>query len=161
MIARVPATKLSPLAQRIRGPLKLIWPGPILFVAFWFALQAGGTRFLRDPGTFWHIATGEKILNGEFLNTDPYTFTFDDEPWIPYQWLGEAAMALLHRVGGFDSILAASTALTALLLAWLGAKFIRTGLHPVFALAIVLTGAAVMAHHFHARPLLFRLFLTF
>lgn len=134
---------------------RLVWPGPLLFVGVWLVLLVGGSRFLRDPGTFWHITTGEKILGEGFIAHDPYTFTFEGTPWVPYQWLGEVAMALLHRVGGFDAVLVASTAVAAGLLAWLGTRFIRTGLHPVFALGVTLLAAAVMAHHFHARPLLF------
>jgi hypothetical protein len=137
------------------GRLKALWPGPALFLLFWLSLQFGGTRFLRDPGTFWHIATGEKILHDGFIAADPYTFTFAGTPWVPYQWLGEVGMALLHRLGGLDAVLAASTATAAGLLAWLAARLVRTGLHPIFAIGFALLAASVMAHHFHARPLLF------
>jgi hypothetical protein len=151
-----PPPAVSPRAlasvSRLTKPL---WPGPALFVLFWLCLQLGGTRFLRDPGTFWHVTTGEKVLTEGFIAHDPYTFTFAGTPWVPYQWLGEVFMALLHRLGGLDAVLVASTAAAAGLLAWLATRFVRTGLHPVFAIAFVLLAAAVMAHHFHARPLLF------
>lgn len=147
-VQSLPAPSRSRLVQ-------LLWPGPALFVLFWVVLQFGGTRFLRDPGTFWHITTGDKILTEGLIANDPYTFTFEGTPWVPYQWLGEVAMALLHRVGGLDAVLVASTATAAGLLAWLAARLIRTGLHSIFAIGITLLAAAVMAHHFHARPLLF------
>ncbi len=137
------------------GLFRPLWPGPALFVLFWLCLQFGGSRFLRDPGTFWHVATGEKILHEGFIAADPYTFTFAGTPWVPYQWLGEIGMALLHRLGGLDAVLVASTATAAGLLAWLAARLVRTGLHPIFGIGFVLLAASVMAHHFHARPLLF------
>ena len=129
--------------------------GPISFVVLWLGFQAAGERFLYDPGTFWHIATGEKILHEGFIAHDPYTFTFAGTSWIPYQWFGEVGLALAHRVGGFDSVLAIATALAAGLFAWLGTRFVRTGLHPIFAFGLLLLALAATANHFHARPLLF------
>ncbi len=52
-------------------------PGAVAFVALWVLLLAAGrSSFLRDPGTFWHVTTGELILADGFIRTDPYTFTF-------------------------------------------------------------------------------------
>lgn len=129
---------------------------PALFVAFWLGLSlASADRFLRDPGTFWHVATGEKILHGDFVNTDPYTFTHAGEWWIPYQWLGEVVMAVAHRVSGFDAVLSLAVVTVAGLYAWLTTRMLRTGLHPVFGVGFVLLALAAAASHFHARPLLF------
>lgn len=135
--------------------LRWVWPGPALFVLFWLALLVGGGRFLRDPGQFWHTSVGEKILTGGFFDADPYTFTHGGEKWIPHQWLGEVTMALAHRVGGFDALLVGATAMMAALYAWLAAKLIRTGLHPVFAVGVVLLAVAAAGTHFHVRPHLF------
>lgn len=135
--------------------LKVIWPGPALFVLFWLALLFGGSRFLRDPGQFWHTTVGDKILAEGFFDTDPYTFSHGGERWIPHQWLGEVAMAVVHRVSGFDGLLVVSTAIIAALYACLGAKFIRTGLHSVFAIGVTLLTVAAAATHFHVRPHLF------
>ena len=55
-----------------------------LFLVLWLSLQALGSRFLLDPGTFWHITTGQKILQQGFISTDPYTFTHAGTWWIPY-----------------------------------------------------------------------------
>jgi len=136
---------------------KLLWPGPVLFVLFWIGFQSFGARFLRDPGMFWHTRTGEKILAEGFLRSDPYTFTFADTWWVPYQWLGEVGMALLHRISGLDSLLVVSTALIAGLFAWMATKFIRIGLHPIFAIGLILLSIAAASTHFHVRPHLFTL----
>jgi hypothetical protein len=132
-----------------------VWPGPALFVLFWLAMLSGGSRFLRDPGQFWHTTVGDKILREGFFDTDPYTFSHAGERWIPHQWLGEVTMAMAHRVGGFDALLVGATAIVAALYAWLAAKFIRTGLHPVFAVGVTLLTIAAAATHFHVRPHLF------
>ena len=136
--------------------MKLVWPGPALFVLFWLTLlAAGGSRFLRDPGMFWHTVCGDKILNEGFFDRDPFTFTRADERWIPHQWLGEVAMASVHRVGKLDSLLVVATAIVAGLFAWLASKLIRTGLHPIFAIGLTLLAVAAASTHFHVRPHLF------
>src|SRR5205807_337107 len=68
-------------------------------------------RFFLDPGTFWHTVTGERILTGGFFDTDPYSYTFAGQPWVPSQWLAEVVMALLHRLAGLDALLWATLAL--------------------------------------------------
>ncbi|HET6573822.1 MAG TPA: hypothetical protein VFG68_09490, partial [Fimbriiglobus sp.] len=129
------------------------WLPLALFLGFWLLLLAGGrSNFFRDPGTFWHTVVGEKILTDGFFDADPFTFTFAGKHWIPHQWLGEVGMALVHRVSGLDGLLAVSTGALAALFAWLAVRMIRTGLHPVAALAVVGLGLAAGSSHFHVRP---------
>jgi hypothetical protein len=135
---------------------RLFGPGAIVFLAIWLILLAGGrSNFLRDPGTFWHIKTGELILSDGFIDTEPYTFTFAGTWWIPYQWLGEVVMALVHRVGGFDALLLGAVTIIASVFAWLAMRLLNTGLHPIAVGTIVLIGLAASSSHFHVRPHLF------
>lgn len=128
-------------------------PGVLAFLGFWTLLLAGGrSNFLRDPGTFWHTRVGEKILTEGFFDTDPYTFTFAGQHWIPHQWLGEVTMALAHRVGGLDALLVVATGVLAVLFAWLTVRMLRTGLHPIACVAVVALALAAGASHFHIRP---------
>ena len=135
--------------------MKILWPGPALFVLFWLALLSVGSRFLRDPGMFWHTVCGDKILIDGFFDRDPFTFTRGGERWIPHQWLGEVAMAGVHRIGGLDSLLVGAAAIVAALFAWFASELIRTGLHPIFAVGVTLLALAAASTHFHVRPHLF------
>jgi hypothetical protein len=136
--------------------LRFVSPGAIAFLAIWLMLLAGGrSNFLRDPGTFWHITTGERILADGFLRSDPYTFTFAGTWWVPYQWLGEVGMAIVHRFGGFDALLLGAITILAALFAWLAVRWLNTGLHPIAASAVVFFAIAASSAHFHVRPLLF------
>ncbi|HJZ59121.1 MAG TPA: hypothetical protein VKE74_29520 [Gemmataceae bacterium] len=131
-------------------------PGAIAFLVLWvLLLTAGRSSFFRDPGTFWHTTTGELILSDGFIRTDPYTFTFGGTWWVPYQWLGEVAMALAHRAGGFDTQLLGAVTILAAVFAWLTTRFLRTGLHPIAVGTVVALGLAAAASHFHVRPHLF------
>lgn len=128
-------------------------PGPLLFVGFWLLLMIGGRdRLFRDPGTFWHTRVGEKILTDGFFDTDPFSFTRAGEHWVPHQWLGEVALALAHRVAGFDTLLLLTTAVLAGLYTWLAGRLLRTGVHPILAIPVVAVGLAAGATHFHVRP---------
>ena len=80
--------------------LRRVGPVPAIFLGFWLLLMVGGrSKLLRDPGTFWHTTVGEKILREGFFENDPFTFTYAGARWVPHQWLGEVAMALVHRIG--------------------------------------------------------------
>ncbi len=132
---------------------RLFGPGAVAFVGLWLMLLAGGrSSFFRDPGTFWHVATGEKILGEGFIRADPYTFTFGGTWWVPYQWLGEVAMALAHRAGGFDLLLLGACTILAATFAALFTRLHATGLNPVLAGVVLLVGLAAAASHFHVRP---------
>ncbi len=132
---------------------RLVGPGAVAFVALWLLLLAAGrSSFFRDPGTFWHVTTGDKILADGFLRTDPYTFTFGGTWWVPYQWLGEVAMSLAHRAGGFDLLLLGACTILAGTFAVLYARLHATGLNPVVAGVVLLVGLAAAASHFHVRP---------
>lgn len=130
-----------------------VWLGTLFFLGFWLLLLvAGRSRFFRDPGTFWHTVVGERILTRGFFDADPFTFTFHGKKWIPHQWLGEVGMALVHRVGGLDSLLVVATGVLATIFAWLTVRMWRTGLHPVVAVGVVALALAASASHFHIRP---------
>src|SRR5437868_4957179 len=102
-----------------------------IFLGLWLVLMVGGrSKFFQDPGTFWHTVTGQKILaTGHFLAEDPYSFTFAGRPWVPYEWLAECAMAVLHAIHGLDTLLLATVTILAGLYAWVAHRLIRAGLH--------------------------------
>src|SRR5262245_2838000 len=137
-------------------PVPPVGPGAVAFVVIWLALLASGrTGMLRDPGTFWHTTTGEIILKDGFIRHDPYTFTFAGTWWVPHQWLGEVAMALAHRAGGFDAELLGAVTILAATFAFLAVRLARTGLHPVAVAALLVLGLAAAGSHFHVRPHVF------
>ena len=135
-------------------------PATWFFLAlFAVMLVSGRANLFRDPGTFWHVRTGEIVLGGNFTAVDPFTFTFGGRPWSPYSWLGEVGMALAHAFGGFDALLVASAALIAGIYTFLFARILRSGLHWSLAAGLAVFAVAASAGHFHARPHLISLAL--
>ena len=124
-----------------------------MFLGAWAVLLISGrSQLFRDPGTFWHTLTGDRILQVGFPRTDWLSFTFAGQPWIAHQWLGEIAMAALHRLGGFDALLVATTAALAWLCAFLFHRLLTAGTSPLGALVVVALFFVASSHHFHVRP---------
>ncbi len=109
---------------------------------------------LRDPGSFWHVAAGEKMLStGHVLRDDPFSFTFAGHPWVADQWLAECGMAAMHRLAGWDGLLLLAATLLAATYTWIAARLLRSGWHWLptgLLLAIILL---VGSPQFHVRPL--------
>jgi hypothetical protein len=125
----------------------------LVFLGAWILLLVSGRSGLfRDPGTFWHVLTGERIFQVGYPSADWLTFSFAGKYWIAHQWLGECLMAALHRLGGFDALLVAGTAGMALLLAWLFQRLRAAGVAPLWALLAVAICFVGSSHHFHMRP---------
>ncbi|MCD4728194.1 MAG: hypothetical protein K8R46_11060, partial [Pirellulales bacterium] len=108
----------------------------------------------RDPGTFWHVAAGEKMLAaGEVVRQDPFSFTRAAQPWIADQWLAECGMAAAHRLAGWDGLLLLTAALLAGFYAWIAARLLRGGLHPLPTCLLLALAILIGAPQFHVRPL--------
>jgi hypothetical protein len=126
----------------------------IFFLVLWLAfLILPRNHFFGDPGALWHIVAGERMLSsGALIRTDPFSFTQGGSPWVPQSWLAECVLALLHRIGGLDSIMAVTMIGLAWLYTWVAHRLRRAGLHPllvVFIMAMAVTGGA---YHLHPRP---------
>ena len=128
-------------------------PETTLFFGLWLVLMVGGqSRFFRDPGTFWHVAVGDRLIDSGFFDTDSYSFTFAGRPWIPHQWLGESAMAIVNRHAGFDGLLLVAATILAGVYTGLAMRLMRAGLHLSVTAVIVAGAVAASSGHFHVRP---------
>ncbi len=115
----------------------------------------GRSKLFHDPGTFWHIVVGERILStGRLIYKDAFSFTRFGHPWIAQEWLGELIMALIHRIAGFDSLLLAAATLLASFYTWIANRLLRAGIHPLPAIFITAVTIAASSYNFLIRPLL-------
>lgn len=65
-----------------------------VFAVFGFA--AGIVR-LGDNSFFWHLRTGEWILDHGIPHHDPYSFTHHGIRWVAQSWLAELVYGVLYR----------------------------------------------------------------
>jgi hypothetical protein len=126
------------------------WP-LLVFVLFYVALIPS-RMLLNDPGVWWHVATGNLILDsGAIPHTDPFTHTAPGAKWEPSEWLAEVAMALVHRAFGYGGVAAMGAFAGALTLALLNRLLLRS-LEPIHALLLTLLAALGVLPHVIARP---------
>lgn len=120
-------------------------PWPVHLLAL-LALATGlwVPGMLGDGDTWWHVLTGEWILDHRAVpRTDLYSFTMPDAPWTTHEWLSEVLMAGAFRMAGWSGVVtlgAGAAALSALLL---GRRLARD--LPPLALVVVLTTALGLA----------------
>ena len=141
--------------DRIHHSSFILHHSSLLFLVLWVCLLlAGRSAMLRDPGSFWHVAAGQRMLAaGQVLRDDPFSFTRGGQPWVADQWLAECGMAAVHAVAGWDGLLLLTAALLAAIYAWIAARLLQSGLHWLptgLLLALILL---VGSPQFHVRPL--------
>src|SRR6185295_540423 len=65
------------------------------------ALGSSATIF-NDGDVSWHIATGQWILDHRAIpHTDPFSFTWAGQPWVPFEWLADVLLAAAYRLAGY------------------------------------------------------------
>ncbi len=115
-------------------------------------------RGITDPDVWWHLRTGQLILqNHSLFHTDPYSFTRFGQPWINHEWLSEVLLFGIYRISGFGGLIvvfAAVIAATFLLV------FRRSPGRPYLAALMTLWGAVASATTWGVRPQMFSLLLA-
>ncbi len=139
---------------------RLFAPPVVFFLVLLVVLLAlFRERAFYDPGALWHVRVGEIVLDRGFTWTDPFTFTFAGQTWIPQQWGAEVLMALGYRAGGFDTMLLGFAAGVAGLYAWIFARALRGGMKPLLAGVVAGGFLAAGAFHYFVRPHMFTIAL--
>jgi hypothetical protein len=127
----------------------------IYIFAFVFLLSV---RPLSDPDFWWHLKTGEYIINtGLIPNTDFYSFTKAGAEWVTHEWLSEAVFYLIYSQIGFGGLMLIFAALTTLAF-WL--TFKRFNAHPLVGGFAVILGAWATLPTIGVRPRVFTLLLA-
>ena len=115
-------------------------------------------RGVADPDVWWHLRTGQLILqNHGLFHTDPYSFTRFGQRWINHEWLSEVLLFGLYRLAGFGGLIVAFAAVIA---AALFLVFLRSPGRPYLAAIMTLWGAVASASTWGVRPQMFSLLLA-
>jgi hypothetical protein len=131
----------------------------------WFALVVGGlfwvgtTRPLGDPDIWWHVRTGQLVLDSGVPHEEPWAFTALGRPWVPTAWFSDVVLATVHDVAGWRGIVVAKVLVSAVVLLVLARQLFSVASSriagPVFALA-----AITLSPFLAERPQLVSLLLT-
>lgn len=69
-------------------------------------LFAMAARNVTDPDLWWHLATGQFIVQHQAVpHTDPFSYTSAGKPWIAHEWLTDVLLYELHRTAGWAGLI--------------------------------------------------------
>lgn len=137
--------------------LQKVFSFPCMLATFLVgSVFAVGRAFSVDPDLWWHIKTGQIILNTHHWPTvDAYSFTVAGHPWIAGEWVGDVLIATVARQAGLQGLDALLIGLgSAVMVALYGYAALRSGNSKaglvVAAVLLVLANAS-----FSLRPQMF------
>ena len=125
----------------------------LLSLAAAIALLPHLARSFADPDLWWHVKTGELILQrGSIPDRDPFSFTAAGARWVNHEWLSEVILAGTFRLGGDRGLVALRLALLGAgcgLLVWL---LWRRLPEPLPVLVLLLAALSELAGFWSLRP---------
>ena len=97
---------IAPAGEQSDSFLKRAFSFPAMLGAMLVgAVFVAGRIFQVDPDLWWHIRTGQNILDTlHWPTVDSYSFTAAWTPWIAYEWLGEILIGAAARFGGLRGL---------------------------------------------------------
>jgi hypothetical protein len=123
-----------------------------------FGLLAMSARRVTDPDVWWHLRTGQLIVqNHRVFHTDPYSFTRFGQPWINHEWLSDVFIFALYRGAGWGGLIVGFAIVITVAFLLL---FLRCPGRPYLAAFMTAWGAVASCSLWGVRPQMLSLFLT-
>ena len=126
----------------------------LLFIYLFFGLLAFRENLmLRDLDVCWLIRTGELIWNtGNLPETDIFSFTHYDKPWVLYQWGFELFLGGLHILAGLGGVVWGGIFLIALSYSFLFYFLLRIGIHRCIGIFLIALAMVINGPCWYSRP---------
>lgn len=111
---------------------------------------------VSDPDLFWHLASGDWMLDhGRLLDRDMFSFTREGAAYTSGQWLGQLALALAHRIGGWPGLELLRATLVGVATLFVSRAVLRLQPHPGWAAVPIVAAILVSRLAWGDRPQLF------
>ena len=121
------------------------------------AVVVAGSRILRDPDLYLHIATGRWIIaHTEVPHGDVFSFSFRGAPWVVHEWLSEVISSYIYGTLGWAGLLLVTAGCFAIAIALLNLILCKD-LGSAWALIGTVLAAGLAYPHLLARPHAFAL----
>ncbi len=122
-------------------------------VVLLFGLFAMTARNALDPDLWWHLRTGQWIVEtGHVPHADPFSFTRAGHAWISHEWLSEVVFYQLWKHGGAAALIVFSAIITT---AGFILLYLRCPGKRHWAAAATVVGALASAPSWGVRPQMF------
>ncbi|HBC47282.1 MAG TPA: hypothetical protein DCZ43_09570, partial [candidate division Zixibacteria bacterium] len=115
------------------------------------AFVIGFTK-INDHDIWWHLKTGEIILQSGIPHADIFSFTALGNHWVTHEWLAEVIIYLIYKMGGLTALIF-FTATVSALMAFLVFEFgKRRGAPAYLSAALSLFMVAGLSYMMFPRP---------
>ena len=113
---------------------------------------------LADPRALVHLKTGNYLASHGFWppQTDVFSATAQDQPWINLSWLGDLFFAGVHAIGGMNALTVVQVVCGFTLLGLIFACH-RRGVSAWWASLVMVLAAVAAMPHLRAQPVLLTL----
>ncbi len=141
---------MRPILQTLRSP-------QIAFAAILlFGLLAMTARNATDPDLWWHLRTGQWIVEtGHVPHSDPFSFARAGHAWVSHEWLSEVVFYELWKHGGAAALIVFSALVTTAGFMLLYSRCPPYGGARHWAAAATVLGALASAPCWGVRPQMF------
>lgn len=110
-------------------------------------------RVSADPDLWWHVRTGELILERAGLpDADPFSFTAAGAPWINHEWGTDVLLAAVYRLGGDRALVLLRMLLFVTTMALLARLIHDRFPHPLGLVALLLGAVDMVSFFLNLRP---------
>jgi hypothetical protein len=121
-----------------------------------FGLLAMTARNAIDPDLWWHLRTGQWIVESHSIpHSDPFSFTRAGHAWISHEWLSEVTFYELYKHGTAAALIVFAAMVTTAGFMLLYLRCLRGGQKPQWAAAATALGALASAPSWGVRPQMF------
>ncbi|MGA2355484.1 MAG: hypothetical protein ABSG02_13395 [Terriglobales bacterium] len=121
-----------------------------------FGLLAMTARNAVDPDLWWHLRTGQWIVETHSIpHSDPFSFTRAGHAWISHEWLSEVIFFELYKHGGAAALIVFSAIVTTAGFMFLYLRCRPGGQKRHWAAAAIALGALASAPSWGVRPQMF------
>ena len=128
----------------------------VFLVAVGAVAFALSVRETLDPDLWWHLRTGQLILEHGIPHVDPFSFTVPGVRWVTHEWLSEVFMALFYKVGGFPALILTFASIA---FASLALVYARSVGKPYLAIFVTALAGASSLTAMGVRPQLLNVFM--
>jgi hypothetical protein len=123
-----------------------------------FGLLAMTARNAVDPDLWWHLRTGQWIIETRNIPlSDPFSFTRASQPWVSHEWLSEVVFYEIWEHAGASGLIVVSAIAT---MAGFLLLYLRCPGEPHWAAAATALGALASAPAWGVRPQMFTFLLA-
>ena len=131
------------------------FPSPSLIHAVVLAVILAAVSLVKglgDPDYYWHLTAGKLIAESGVPSTDPFSFTWQGQPWTPHEWLSEVLMHLSVSTIGATPTLVMFGAVAGTAIGILALSLSRRGLRTIAVALPATLAALVFLPYVTARP---------